>query len=281
MFSFVKRHQLLFTVCAVFAVSSLLLGLGSREHPFLPRVESLFMAAAFPFQKAADTVVDRTDALIRNYLLLVNVKRENRELRNRVANLEYQLIELAEARRENRELRRLLDFGTSHHLPAQTAIANIIGRSLDGVSRMIFIDRGGRDHLTRHTPAVTPCGIIGQVTAVSPFSAKVMLITDQHSACDVIIQRSRERALLKGANRPLCELHYLPRTTDITVGDTVITSGQDGVYPKGLPVGRVVAVSRDGAEGLGTAATVEPFAHMDQLEEILLAPAAGGRSPHE
>lgn len=274
MFSFARRHQLLIALGAVFTVSTLVFGLKSRGHPLLPRAESLLLTVAFPFQKAADLVVDKTDALIRNYLLLVNVKRENQELRNRVANLEHQLIELAETRRENRNLRQLLDFRSSHHLPARTTIANIIGRSIDSVSCMVFIDRGGRDHLTLHTPAFTPNGIVGQVTALSPFSAKVMLITDPHSACDVIIQRSRERALLRGRNR-LCELHYLSRIADITVGDTVITSGQDGVYPKGLPVGRVVAVDRGGSDDLGIQAVVEPFARMDQLEEILLAPVSG------
>lgn len=104
----------------------------------------------------------------------------------------------------------------------------------------------------------------------SPFSAKIMLITDSHSSCDVLVQRTRERGILQGDNQKLCKLSYLMKSADVQIGDTIITSGMDGVYPKGIPVGTVVSVGR-GNDSLCQKIKVQPFANLSGLEEIIVS----------
>jgi len=235
------------------------------------------MTLAYPFQKAADLAIDSCNSIIDNYVSLIHVNRENKALKNRITNLERQLIAREESQRQNLQLRKLLDFQEEHQLPAHATIANVIGRDASGFSQLIFIDHGSRDLIKIHDPVLTPGGIVGQVIMASPFSAKIMLITDSHSSCDVLVQRTRERGILQGNNQALCRLSYLIRSADIQVGDTIITSGMDGVYPKGIPVGTIVSVDR-GNGSLCQKITVQPFANLSGLEEIIISTSSGQKN---
>jgi len=155
----------------------------------------------------------------------------------------------------------------------------VIGRDASGFSRLIFIDHGSRDLIKIHDPVLTPGGIVGQVIMTSPFSAKIMLITDSHSSCDVLVQRTRGRGILQGTNQELCQLSYLVRSADIQIGDTIITSGMDGVYPKGIPVGTIVSLDK-GKESLCQKITVQPFANLSGLEEIIVSTSNGQNNNH-
>jgi len=106
-----------------------------------------------------------------------------------------------------------------------------------------------------------------------------MLITDRHSACDVMIQRTRERGILQGENRELCRLNYLLQSSQVRAGDVVVTSGMDGVFPKGMPVGTVVAVRKQ-SNSLSQVVMVQPFADLKQMEEVLVGATAAAAQPH-
>ncbi len=279
MISFTKRYQLLFYLLAVFILAGIFFGIKARHQQLFSTVEQGIMTVAYPFQKGADMVIDSCNSIIDNYVSLVHVKRENQALKNRIANLERQLIAREESQRQNIQLRKLLHFQEKHRLPVHATIANVIGRDASAFSRLIFIDHGSRDLIKVHDPVLTPRGIVGQVITSSPFSAKIMLITDSHSSCDVLVQRTRERGILQGNNRELCQLSYLMRSADIQVGDTIITSGMDGVYPKGIPVGTIVSVDREN-DGLCQKVMVQPFANLNGLEEIIISTASGPVGNH-
>jgi len=274
MTTFSKRYQFLFYVLVVFIVTSIFFGVKARHEQLVSTAEQGIMTLAYPFQKAADLAIDSCNSIIDNYVSLIHVNRENQALKNRIANLERQLVAREESQHQNLQLRKLLNFQEEHQLAAHVTIANVIGRDANGFSRLIFIDHGSRDLIKVHDPVLTPGGIVGQVILASPFSAKIMLITDSHSSCDVLVQRTRERGILQGDNQELCQLSYLMRSADIQIGDTIITSGMDGVYPKGIPVGTVVSVDR-GNESLCQKIAVQPFANLSGLEEIIVSISNG------
>ena len=270
MTTFSKRYQLLIYVLVVFILTSIFFGVKARHQQLFSVAEQGIMVLAYPFQKAADLAIDSCNEIIDTYVTLIHVKRENQALKNRIVNLERQLIAREESQRQNLQLRKLLDFREEHQLPTHATIANVIGRNASIFSRLIFIDHGSRDLIKIHDPVLTPGGIVGQVIMASPFSAKIMLITDSHSSCDVLVQRTRERGILQGDNQKLCKLSYLMKSADVQIGDTIITSGMDGVYPKGIPVGTVVSVGR-GNDSLCQKIKVQPFANLSGLEEIIVS----------
>src|SRR6185369_9546381 len=103
-------------------------------------------------------------------------------------------------------------------------------------------------------------------------AARVLLLTDHNSGIDAIVQRSRARGIVQGAGENACQMNYLARDADVVVGDRVITSGLDGIFPKGIPIGEVVDVSRR-HRGLLQAAVIRPTAPLEQVEEVLIAEA--------
>jgi rod shape-determining protein MreC len=116
---------------------------------------------------------------------------------------------------------------------------------------------------------VNASGVVGRLVSVSPNYAKVLLIIDQNSAVDCIIQRSREKSIVKGFTSKICKLDYVVKTSDVVVGDKVITSGMGRVFPKGLPVGEVIEVGSRPGE-LFKDIKIRPMVDFSKLEELLV-----------
>ena len=112
-------------------------------------------------------------------------------------------------------------------------------------------------------------GIVGQIIGVSRWHAKVLLVIDQNSAVDALVQSSRARGIVKGESTERCQLKYVLRKHEINLGDTVISSGLDGVFPKGLRVGRVSSVVRPNS-GIFQSVSVAPYVDFETLEEVLI-----------
>src|SRR5207247_9702217 len=147
--------------------------------------------------------------------------------------------------------------------------ARVIGRDATGLARTLTIDRGESAGVARGAAALAPAGVVGQVFLVSRHAARVLLVSDHNSGVDVLVQRTRARGIVQGTIEAGCVLKYVKRTEDVQVGDELVTSGMDGIFPKGLPVGRVVAIDKRG-QGLFQSAEVAPRVDVDQLEEILV-----------
>jgi rod shape-determining protein MreC len=118
-------------------------------------------------------------------------------------------------------------------------------------------------------PVVDAKGVVGRLVSVSANYAKVLLLVDQNSAVDCLIQRSREKGIVKGLSSGLCKLDYVVRAGDVVVGDVVVTSGMDRVFPKGLPVGEVVEVEDTPWEFFKDI-KVRPMVDFAKLEEVLV-----------
>jgi len=176
-------------------------------------------------------------------------------------------------RRENERLRRLLDLRTEITVPS---IAARIAATSHVEERTILLDRGTADGLRPGLPVIAADGVLGQIVFTSDHLARVLLITDPTSGVAVVHQDGRFQGVVTGRGDGPCELLYVPRTAKLAPGDLLVTSGLDQVFPRGLPVGRVVALrpAPDGTREI----EVRPEASADSVEEVLvlrMPPAAG------
>ncbi len=147
--------------------------------------------------------------------------------------------------------------------------AQVIGRDPTGWFKSVIIDKGKNSGIKVNMPVVNSKGVVGRLVSVSYNYAKVLLVIDQNSAVDCIIQRSRDNGIVKGLSSKVCILDYVLKTSDVRVGDMVITSGLDRVFPKGIPVGEVIDV-KNPPGGLFKDVKVRPMVDFSNLEELLV-----------
>lgn len=272
---FLRRNRILLASASLLVCSLLLVSVSVRAGHRDP-VGRLLLDALAPFQVVFSWIGRGTGRLWSGYVNVVDARHEADELRARVAVLEGQIARLSEAERENQRLSALLHF--REQLPATAYGARVIARDPGPLSTTMTIDRGSRDGVVHGMAVVAPEGVIGRVVEVSYTVSRVALLTDHNSGIDAIVDRTRARGVLQGGSDGNCYMNYLNRDADVKVGDHVLTSGLDNVFPKGMSIGEVVDVSRK-HRGLLQSATVMPSVALDRVEEVMLvaptAPPAG------
>jgi rod shape-determining protein MreC len=202
-----------------------------------------------------------------DYVDLLDVRKENKQLRESVKVLNSRLLDAGEAVLANERLRKLLDLKSSLHAPS--VAASVIGEDDSPWFKTIMIDRGAADGLREGLPVVASDGVVGQLVKVNAGSSRVLLLTDHASGIAGLVQRSRARGVVKGKGGGRCSLEFALRDEDVKVGDTVITSGVGGVFPKGLPVGEVTMVKK-GEYGIFQTVELRPRVNISRLEEVLV-----------
>ena len=264
---FSKRALMIIGLIVFFAASLTILTLPHR--PLDPESGSggAIIGIVGPFQKAAGNSIRFVRNIWRRYFFLVSVEEENDRLKNQLAQTVEENHRLAEVDLSNQRLRELLNF--KKELPRKVVAAEVVGRDPSSWFQTITIDKGKSDGVTKSDPVVVANGIVGQVIDVSGRYAKVLLLIDQDSAVDALVQRSRARGLIKGNGEGGCIFQYVLRKDDVSVGDIVVSSGLDGVFPKGLRVGQVSEVVRRNA-GLFQDVVITSFVDFDKLEEVLV-----------
>lgn len=270
--AFVRRRRF-----AVFVVLCLLaLGVltdqvrspGKRRIGWLGvTVQAAIAPLATGFSRISD-VVDREWALVTE---IGRLRSENVRLNAEVARLREDNAHLQEAAQEAARLRGLLGFKEQ---PYHTVAARVIGRDPSHWFNTLLVDRGPVDGVRRNDPAVKSDGLVGHVIETSGSWARVLLILDPRSAVGVLVGRARDAGVAEGQGQPILRVKYLSRDADIRPGDQVVTAGFGEIYPRGLPVGTVVGVSRTEGD-LFQEALVRPGADLKHLEEMLILVAGG------
>ncbi len=242
----------------------------ARDNSSNQRLFRVWMqAAASPVQSVSSKAGGAGSNLISQIIHFRSTAVENENLKVRLAQTELELRNARQAELENDRLRRLLN------LKEQTGYDHVIARVIARDSSVWFntvtINRGSSSNIALNMPVATADGIVGRVIAVSPVTAQVMLITDEKAAAGAIVgQLSGSGALgsVSGLGKTdLIEMRYVSNLQKVQVGDYILTTGQDGIYPPGLNVGEVVQIS----PGSGTQAHqifIRPGARLDQLEEV-------------
>ena len=234
-----------------------------------------FRTAARPAWGGMLGVAKGLQRIWENYVYVVGVRRERDELLARVNRLEADRARTEEVWLENRRLRQLLDLKEDAAFPDGVVARVVADLSSGPLRRAALVDRGSRDGVSRGWIAVSRGALVGQVRDVQRRSAEVLLVVDADSGVAVRHQLDRFAGVLRGGGRGpsiLARLEYVPRDQAVAVGDAVVTSGLDGVFPPGLLVGHVRDIVGDSP--LTWRITVEPAADMSHLEEVLLVPPA-------
>lgn len=202
-----------------------------------------------------------------NYIFLLHVQKENLELKNSLDLLAEQNTQRKELLLENDRLRKLLLL--KKRSSARLISAEIIGRDAVGWFKTVLINKGSGGSVRAGQAVVTHRGIVGRTTDVSIGTSKILLITDINSSVDALVQRTRARGIVEGRASGLCQLKYVSSSDDVTPGDLVVTSGLCGVFPKGLPIGTVSRVEKDGF-GLFQRVELTPSVNLNKLEEVCI-----------
>jgi rod shape-determining protein MreC len=232
-------------------------------------LERLVFDVISPFQRGTASVLRGAGALWRGYLDLHGAREENAVLSGRVAALESELQQVRQQAEESSRLREALDL--EKILPIRTVAAEVVAR--DGLPwfRTITLDRGRRAGIQLNAAVLSPTGVVGRVIAVGSRAARVQLILDRDSGAGAMVERSRVPGVVSGeasGKSGFLTMKYVAALADVNVGDRVVTSGLDGIYPKGLVIGRVESVSPPA--GLFKDVRVTPSARFNLLETVLV-----------
>ena len=201
-----------------------------------------------------------------NYAYLRGVRRENRELRAEIDRMKVEDARYAEDARMARRIQALLAFKEQY--VDTTVAAQVIGTSGSEQSRILYLDKGLKDGIKQDMAVITPAGIVGKIVQVFPDSSQVLPINDQFSGVGAALKSSRLQGILRGASNGVTTLQYVMSDEKVEPGEEVITSGGDRIFPKGLPVGKVVSV--EPGKDLFLNIRVVPSARLDQVEEVLI-----------
>ena len=273
MLAFLRKNQVPLSACFCLLLSIYILIAAARGQLKNEPLGALLMWIMRPLQMASQGAVNWITDFRENYDTLTGFRTENERLRKRIQNLEVERQKLLEAEATNRQLKQLLDFRS--HLPAGAITAAIIANSAASWFQSCQIDKGSADGVRKGMAVMTPLGVVGQVVAVTPRAAKVLLLTDPNSGIDVLVQRTRSRGIVSGSLENGTVLKYMKRSEDVQEGDRLITSGMDGVFPKGMMVGTVIKVRKQRI-GLFQFVEVLPAVQSPRTENVLVVAADGG-----
>ena len=202
------------------------------------------------------------------YLDWKNVRAENRRLREENQRLRVESLQVSETTEENRRLRRLL--ALQEQMPLTTVSAEIIAREWGGWVRSLTVNRGRGDKVPRLAAVIAPDGLIGRVIEVRTGASVVQVLTDPASTVGAHAVRTRTVGIVEGDPRGTMRLKYMAREgSGIAVGDLIVTSGAGGVFPRGIPIGRVRAID-DRGSALFHYAILSPAVDVLRVDEVLL-----------
>lgn len=264
---FSKKMVVIVGVILLIAINIIALSINKRHGDLPYGIGRIAIYIIAPFQNAVTHSIRFVKNVWSQYFFLISVAKENENLKKTL----YYAIEENEKRNEieltNYRLRKLLNF--KKNIDHQVLPAEIIGKDPSPWYQAILIDKGKSHGVEKGQPVVIPEGIAGQVTEVLNNYSKVLLIIDQNSAVDALVQRTRARGVIKGDSTDRYLFKYVLRKHDVRIGDTIVSSGLDGVFPKGLRIGYVSEVVKP-SSGIFQDVTVAPFIDFEKLEEVLV-----------
>jgi len=264
---FFKNYRTVIFIGAVFLAALLLLSYNLKYDSGAGWAKKLVLEAATPVQKFFSACIDGVDDAWMRYIHLVGLEEENRQLKGKIASLQSELLLYREGHQEAQRLQGILALAKEQ--PHNFVAARVIGREQAALSKTIWINKGSADGLQPGFPVMAPPGLIGRLTDVTWHSSKVMLLLDENSNVDVLIQRTRVQGIVRGAGSRGCIVKYISKIQDVKEGDTVVTSGMSNLFPKGLLIGKVSYVDHMDV-GLFLQIQVAPFVDFTKIEEVLV-----------
>jgi len=267
MLDFVKKHKIKMFAGIALLGSLIFYSLSLRHKEHANSFERTVLSLTTPVAGSVSRIDVFISSIWNDYLYLVNVRQENKRLRETITILNKRLVDNREAVVEHDRLKKLM--GLKDILPVSTRAALVVGEDSSPWFRTVTIDRGEADGVREGMPVVASAGVVGRIVKVAHNSSRVLLLSDHASGIAAVVQRSRARGVVMGKGGNICSLEFSQRGEDVRTGDVVLTSGIGGVFPKGLPIGEITMVKK-GEYGIFQTVNIRPFVNISRLEEVLV-----------
>jgi len=242
-----------------------------RGHSAL---RALLIGLFSPIQRGADAALNTASSVWYGYVDLRGVRDENGRLKEDVARLEQALWMERDVVASYRRLSSVLEL--AERIPGDPIVAEVVGLDASAWFRTITVNRGTAHGVELNAPVIAAGGLVGRVISIGSDVAQIQLLTDRDCSVGVLLARTRARGVVAGSGEQASPtgltLNYVSNLEEVVESDLIVTSGMDGIYPKGIAIGRVASV-RNGPR-LFKLVTVEPAANLDRLEEVFILKAA-------
>ena len=260
------RHRAGYLFLAVTLGHVLLISVQVSSRSGVPVLESVTFGLLAEVQRAVWAGVSGVRRTWAGYVSLRNLDQENAALKRQLVDLQVEVQRQRALADRSRGFERLLEL--RNQLTLATVATEIIAAGATPDFRTVTIDKGGRDGLKADMAVIAPAGVVGRVVVPSARAAKVQLLIDRNAAAGAIVERSRAQGVVVGGGDERLRMEYVSEATDIIVGDAVMTSGIDGIFPKGFLIGRVETVEKNGPAYKRI--VVKPAVDFRALEEVLV-----------
>ncbi len=245
-----------------------------REYRLYDRVA---LTITTPFEIAIHWTLDSMVTFYENYIALWKTRGENESLMNENRKLVNTILNLRELEQENIRLRNLFQF--KENFKIDTVMARMIAKDVSTEFRAIRINRGKDSGIQPNMAVMNAEGVVGRILRVDEHTSDVVTLLDPLSAIDAYIMRSRARGIVEGLTDSLCQLKFALRVDDIQPGDLLLSSGLGGNFPKGVPVGTIIKVTRK-SFGITQKVEVKPSVDFSKVEEVLVVTHAEAAPTH-
>ena len=261
-----SRHKSLVLLAGVILLQVLLLAVQIKRDSQGRLIRSWTVGAVSPFERAGSYGFGWFRDLWRNYFALRGTRKDNEELRRENDAMKLQIARLQGKAAEADRLATLLNFRKSQ-ADVPMLGARVIGGSAGTASLTIELDRGERDGIRRNMGVITPDGVVGKVIDAYPNTAQVLLLTDKDSGVGAKFADSGAQHPVGGMGESMLAMKYVPNDDEVNVGEQVVTSGMDRIFPRDLPVGTIAEVKPGNPF---KQIRVKPAANLEKLEEVLI-----------
>ena len=232
----------------------------------LPVLQVVTFGSFSEVQRGTMAVINGVRGMWSGYIALQQVQEENNALKHELQTMQITLQqERAEAQRTD-NLRQLLELRERANL--DTVAAEVIAGAASPDFKTVTIDKGSSEQLATDMAVISPAGVVGRVVLPSRRASKVQLLIDRNAAAGALIERTRVQGVVVGIGDGMLRMQYVPGTADVKTGDLVVTSGIDGIYPKGFVIGTIDHADR----GVGAyhEIVIRPAVDFSRLEEVLI-----------
>ena len=236
----------------------------------VPLLEELIFGGMAEVQRVATGGIGEVRGVWQNYVNLREIGHENDALKQRVSQLEVALQRERALAGQTRVLQELLDL--KKETPLGTTPATVIASGASPDFRTMTLDKGSSQGFAADMAVIAPAGIVGRVILPTPRAAKVQLIIDRNAAVAGLVERTRAQGIVVGTGGDRMRFEYVPGTADLKTGDRVVTSGIDGIYPKGFVIGQIESIERSAGEFSNV--LIRPAVNLSALEAVLVVTTA-------
>lgn len=230
-------------------------------------ISTPFLEASYGVQTGLTWINQSVGGTTTKYLNLISIRKNNKRLLKEVSNLKMESVSYQELKLENGRLKKLL--ALKEKSPMTLLASSVVSEDLLSENQTLTINKGAKDSIREQMGVLGLNGIIGNVLKTSSNRSQILILTDRFFVIEGVIQRSREKLIIEGTGDVLLSAKHIRALLDIQIGDLIVTSGSEGLYPKGLPIGVVQNIKISNA-GITKTASIKPLADLFNAEELFV-----------